>query len=242
MTFKHDFDDKIRFLVLYQDVSKKATVIQKYTGISLRNIQRWIQKTEENINILEREEGQGRKPTIPENVKTKVVRTTRRNPQRSSTRKLASQYSIGKSTADRVLLEKNFKFKKVKKTKELTSEEKSNRVGFCRYMLKQNGKRINNTFFSDEMGYNLSDAHRDKVWNPPRKKIKVEYPTKDVRLNCWGAISSQGATSLHIFKETLDSERYEEILQEHKEEMDELFPQGYNFQHGNLKAHTSAEN
>ncbi len=109
-------------------------------------------------------------------------------------------------------------------------------------MLKQNGKRINNPFFSDEMGYNLSDAHRDKVWNPPRKKIKVEYPTKDVRLNCWGAISSQGATSLHIFKETLDSERYEEILQEHKEEMDELFPKGYNFQHDNLKAHTSAEN
>ena len=61
MTFIHGADNKIRFLVLFQDVSKKATVIQKYTHISLRTIQRWIKKTEDNISILERREGQGRR-------------------------------------------------------------------------------------------------------------------------------------------------------------------------------------
>jgi hypothetical protein len=241
MPFEHNIDDKVRFLVLYQDVSKKPTVIQKYTNISLRNIQRWIKETEENINILERRKGSGRRAVIPEVLKTNLTRTTRRNPNRSSTRKLGSQYSIGKSTADRILVEKNYKYKKPKVSKKLTSEEKDNRVDYCRYMLKQNGKRINNCFFSDEMGINLSDAHRSKVWIPPRKKLKVDYPTKDIRLNCWGAISLAGATSLHIYKGTLDADVYCAILEEHKEEMDQLLPLGFEFQHDNLSAHTKAE-
>jgi transposase len=237
MTFEHHFDNKIRFLVLYQDVSKKPTVIQKYTGISLRTIQRWIQKTEENVNILERQAGQGRKPIIPDNVKENIVRTARRKPNKSSTRKLAHQYNIGKSSVNRVLSEKDYEYKKVKVSKKLTSDEKSNRVKFCRYMLKENGKRINNSFFSDEMGYSLSEAHKEKAWTSSRKRVKVDSPINNVRLNCWGAISAQGATSLHIYKTTLKSDTYCNILQEHKEEMDEILPPGYNFQHDNLKAH-----
>jgi len=124
MVFFHEFDDKVRFLVIYQDVSKKPSVIEKHTKINIRTIQRWIKETEENINILERREGQGRKPTIPEIVRSNVVWTTRRNPQRSSTRSLSKQYNIGKSTVGRVLAEKNYKYKKVKAKKVLTSEEK----------------------------------------------------------------------------------------------------------------------
>jgi len=87
------------------------------------------------------------------------------------------------------------------------------------------------------MGYSLFDAHRDRVWVPPRKKLKADLPKKNARLNCWGAISTEGATSLHIYTETLTSDRYWDILEEHKEEMDQLLPQGYNFQHDNLRAH-----
>lgn len=241
MTFIHTFDNKIRFLVLYQDVSKKSTVIQKYTGISLRTIQDWTAKTEQNINILEHAKGQGRKRSISEAKKKKIVRTARRAPSSSSTRKLANQYEVGKSSTHRVLQEKKFKFAKVKKRKALTPQEMENRVNFCRDMLLRNNKRLRNSFFGDEMGINLSDCHPDKVWIPPRKKVKVDKPKKDVRLNCWGAISYNGATNLHIYKGSLKSDRYENILEEHKEEMDELYPRGYDYHHDNPYVHTAAE-
>jgi len=241
MPFHYDIEDKIRFIVVYQDVSKKPTVIQKYTKIGLRNIQRWIKDTEENINILERRPGSGRRPSIPDNVKSNITRTTRRKPSKSSTRKLSNKYQVSKNSAHRVLKEKKYKYKKPKSGKTLTSEEKADRVDYCEYMLNRNGKRINACFFSDEMGITLSDAHPSRVWNPPRKKVKLEYPVRDTRLNCWGAISSAGATSLHIYKGTLDADRYEKILQEHLDEMDEILPNGFLYQHDNLGAHTKAE-
>ena len=94
MPFHHDIEDKIRFIVVYQDVSKKPTVIQKYTKIGLQNIQRWIKDTEENINILERRPGSGRRPSIPDNVKSNIARTTRRKPSKSSTRSAISIKSV----------------------------------------------------------------------------------------------------------------------------------------------------
>ena len=171
MPFHHDIENKIRFIVVYQDVSKKPTVIQKYTKIGLRNIQRWIKDTEENINILERRPGSGRRPSIPDNVKSNITRTTRRKPSKSSTRKLSNKYQVSKNSAHRVLKEKKYKYKKPKSGKTLTSEEKADRVDYCEYMLNRNGKRINACFFSDEMGITLSDAHPSRVWNPPRKKV-----------------------------------------------------------------------
>lgn len=100
---------------------------------------------------------------------------------------------------------------------------------------------MNTCFYSDEMGITLSDAHKDKVWNPPKKKVKVALPQKDIKLNCWGAISPQGVTSLHIYKGTLNTDTYCDILEEHKHEMDQMFPRGYNFQHDSLPAHVAAE-
>jgi len=241
MTFSYQFDEPTLFLVLYQHVSKKATVIHKYSKIPQATIYRYIEKIEKNINILEQQKGQGRKVSIPDSVKKKVVRTTSRKPHSSTVRSLGNQYNIRKSSLDRILGQKNFSYRKVRVQKALTALEKRNRVIFCKDMIKHKGRKILCTFYSDETGYNLSEAHRTKVWNPPNKQVKVDYPKKDIRVNCWGAISSRGATSLHIFKETLEAVDYEAILNDHQEEMDQLYPDGYHFIHDNLRAHTSAE-
>jgi len=44
-----------------------------------------------------------------------------------------------------------------------------------------------------------------KPWNPPRKKVKVEESRQGIKLNCWAAISENGATKFHIYKETLET-------------------------------------
>ena len=57
------------------------------------------------------------------------------------------------------------------------------------------GRDIDETFFADEMGIWLSDAAAKKAWSGPYKKVKIEKPLKDIKLNCWGAISRNEATS-----------------------------------------------
>ena len=51
----------------------------------------------------------------------------------------------------------------------------------------------------------------------------------------------QAQTSLHIFKGTLDTNTYCDILQNHQAEMNELLPHGFQFQHDNLSVHQKAE-
>ena len=242
MTFIHDIDNKIRFLVLYQDVSKKASVIQKYTGLNIRTIYNWIEKTEQNINILEKAQGQGRRSSIASNIKSNLVRTTRRNPSKTTVRSLSNKYEVGKTTAHHILTEKSFQYCKVQKAKTLTQDEEKKRIVYCRDMINKNGKRIHSSFFADEMGMSLADAHREKVWNPPRKKVKVEEVRKDIKLNCWAAISYNGATKLHIYENNLTAKTYESILDKHKKEMDDLYPEGYYFLHDNSQVHVSTEN
>lgn len=243
MVFTYNIDIKTTFIVVYQYVTKSVPTIHKYTKVPIPTIYDWISKLENNIDIMERQKGGGQAPKLTPELKSRIRRRARSNPNSSSTRRLASQFDISKTSASKVLKEGGFRYNLVpKSTKKLTEEEKENRVQYCRRMLKRKADCLYTTFFSDEMGINLSDAYQKKVWHPPNKKVKVSKPDRDVRLNCWGAVSAQGATSLHIFKGSLDRVKYQAILQEHKEEMEELYPNGYLFIHDNLRAHTAAEN
>ena len=76
-------------------------------------------------------------------------------------------------------------------------------------MLRQGGEKIDNAFYSDEMGIKLSDMHVKKAWvEKSAEKLKVEKPRENIKLNCWGAISRQGATSIEIFENNLNSSKY----------------------------------
>lgn len=58
------------------------------------------------------------------------------------------------------------------------------------------------------MGININETRKNRVWTQPGKKVKAEKPIESVKFNCWGAISKNGATSLHIYKENLNSNLY----------------------------------
>ena len=89
--------------------------------------------------------------------------------------------------------------------------------------------KIYQAFYSGEMGISLSKTRKDKARYSPNKKRRTEKPVKDVKLNCWAAISERGATSHEIFKEILKSCVYHPIIEEPLIEMDELYPEGYYF-------------
>ena len=57
-----NFDQKVQFLVLYNNGTQCLETIHNRTGTSVRTLRDWRQKTEAGINILEIQPGRGRKP------------------------------------------------------------------------------------------------------------------------------------------------------------------------------------
>ena len=240
MTFQHHIDNKTNFLVLFLDAQIKATRIAKILNMSLRTVQDWISKTNQNQDIRKVQKGRP-KPTLTKDVKRKVYRRVREAPAKSSTHSLGAKFEVSSTHVHSLLKKRGLKYQSVNSKEELTEDQKDERIYFCEDMLEEDGQMIDETFFSDEMGIWLSDARIKKAWSGPEKKIKVEKPQRDVKLNCWGAISRQGATSLHIFKDNLTGSTYEDIIDEHIPEMEQLYPEGFYFQHDNSSVHQSAE-
>jgi transposase len=232
---------KIRCLILHQDARLTSENIARVLKRSVRTIRDWTAKIDSGIDITKVNTGRGRKPSISKEEKVNIARTAKRSGSRTSTRKLGSQYKHSKSKVHSILKETGCEYNNKKAKPTLKPDVMEERVEYCKNMLKRRAKPINETFFSDEMGVDLYDLVKSKGWSGPRKKLKVELPTKNVKVNCYGAISRKGATSLHIYEKNLDAELYEEIVQEHQEEMEDLYPEGFKYQHDNLKLHLTAE-
>ena len=83
-------DTKTKFIVLHALTDITSKQISEALGIPYSTARDWTTKTDENIDIRIIAEGRGRKPEITEETKRKIARDVRMNPQKFSTRKLAS--------------------------------------------------------------------------------------------------------------------------------------------------------
>lgn len=236
-----DITIKTRFLVLFLDAKFTSNRISTLLKIPLRTVQDWEKKTKDGKDIRQIKVGRGSKQVVSPGIQGKVARNVREKPFKASTRKLASKYEIGKSTVDSILGKRGFQYKKVTETMVLTDEEKLARMEYCQGMLKWSGRKINQAFFIDETCVWLSDAYKKQAWSKPTKKLKVEKPRVNIKLNVWGAISVRGATSLEIYEGNLDSRRYKEILETHSEEMSKLYRTRHFVIHDNHRAHKASE-
>jgi len=237
-----DIDIKTRFLVLHLDAQMKSTRISDILRTPLRTIQDWIAKTDEGQDIREVGAGRGNKPKVTSKLKQKILRSAREQPNTSSTRKLGAKLDLGKSTIHEIYLQKGLKYQTLGKRPNLTEDQRDDRIDYCLEMTEEDGDKIYETFFSDEMGIRLSEAHQIKAWQTPGKKLKTETLPKNVKVNCWGAISSRGSTSLHIYTENLGAPLYQNIIAKHKTEMELLYPEGFYFVQDNLPCHQASEN
>ena len=84
----HEIDNKIRFLVIYQDVTKNVNSIVHYTGIPERTVRDWVTKTVSGQDILTIKSGRGRKQTIEEDKEEDIANQVREGPYKASLRRL----------------------------------------------------------------------------------------------------------------------------------------------------------
>ena len=107
MTFEYSIDNKTRFVVIYQDVTKTPTRISKLLGIPLSTIHSWIKSLQNDEDIFSVEPGRGRKRAISSEVRNIVARTAKRTPQRSSSQSLGARYEMSHTKVQEIIKTKN---------------------------------------------------------------------------------------------------------------------------------------
>ena len=245
MSDKYGIDDKTRFLVLYLDAQMSVTEIAKI--ISRRNSQtiyRWesLTKYGEDIRIKEKKKCAKRKKAVPEEIENKVIQMVKEHPEGVSMRKLAGRFGVSMNSIKNILVDKGYQYLRYDDTMVYKEEERMIRVEFCKKMLSDDGQLIYRTFFSDEMGIELGNTRKPRAWQIPTEKVRKKSVIGSVRLDCWGAISAQGATSLDVYNKALSGELYRQIITRHKAEMERLYPDGnFYFLQDNHPAHRMDE-
>src|SRR5580698_11363750 len=96
-----EIDPKIRFLVLYRDVTQDLREIHNITGTPLRTLYYWKEKLDKDENIFHVKEGRGRK-RIHEELFSDIREEIEVNPQRVSARATGEKFGIKKSTMARI--------------------------------------------------------------------------------------------------------------------------------------------
>lgn len=226
MCDKFGVDDKTRFLVLYLDIQLRIQEISKIIKRSEWTLRRWESRLKKGEDPRVPKKGRGCKKKITEEMENRVAEMVKENPEGASLKKIAARTGLCIRSVAVILANKGFKYQRFDETVLYKEEEKMVRMEFCRKMLSDDGKLIYRTFFSDEMGIQLNEAHKTRVWQLPNEKIRKKTAAEYVKLDCWGAISAQGATSLDIYKGGMSGDRYRKVVKRHKAEMEALYPDG----------------
>ena len=240
MCEKYDIDDKTRFLVLYFDAQMSIQEISNRIDRSVRTLEAWVRRVKKGEDIRMRIKRKQHKKSISEETENKVIQMLKENPEIASTTKLAARIGITRKSVAKILAKKGYKYKAVviDSSIKYSEEERLDRVDFCTKMLSDDGRLIYLSFFSDEMGIDLNKTHKTKAWQTSTEKVIKKNAAGNVKLNCWGAISAQGATSLDIYEKTINGNSFREVIERHRAEMGMLYSEGdFYFVQDNHPAH-----
>mgnify|MGYP000875144747 FL=1 len=225
MCERYEIDDKTRFLVLHFDAHMGAQEISKAINRSLTTIYNWEARTKNCEDIRLHKKKHRTTNIISEDTQNKIIQLVSENPEGASLRNIAARIGVSKTSIGHVLAKKGFRYKGFDQRIIYDEEEIMNRAAFCKKMLSDEGRLIYRTFFSDEMGIELN-AHKTRAWQPAAEKMRKKSVAENIKLCCWGAISAQGATSIEIYKKGMKGDFFRQVIERHKEEMENLYPDG----------------
>ena len=149
----------------------------------------------------------------PQNVE--AVRAALLRSPGKSTRKAAAQLGISRRSVQRILkLDLHLYPYKITVLPKLTAANKHQRLAFAEWAVNQD-VLLNNVWFSDEAHFHLDgvvNKQNVRFWafeNPHVLHEKVHHAP---RITVWAAISSHGIIGPFFFEQTVNSERYLNML------------------------------
>lgn len=156
----------------------------------------------------------GRKSKINQREKRSICRKVR--DKKISLRRVESELNkkISRSTIHRIILESNLSYQKLKRGPALSEEHKLRRKMFAKELLLKGRERLNEIIFSDEKRFTLTgpDGFRG-YWKDLRSK--PQYFSRKLYspgVMVWGCIGEAGTLSLEFVSGTINSLKYQEIL------------------------------
>ncbi|CAF4947754.1 unnamed protein product, partial [Rotaria magnacalcarata] len=186
--------------------------------VSLRTIKLWVKMLNQTGSI-----DLSHSPGLPRTVRTKAniskVKYRLAQKKQISSRRLAAEINISRTSARRILREDLgcFPYKKIKQPR-LTDLQKNKRVKFANRVLNHCTKNDTERWlFSDEKYFDLDGVYNvqnDRVWAVSRAEAdrqgaihqKTKFPTK---VMVWLGVCAQGLTEPVIIEhETMNAERY----------------------------------
>ncbi|CAF5183041.1 unnamed protein product, partial [Rotaria magnacalcarata] len=190
--------------------------------VSMQTIKLWIKKVR-NTGSIELSSPPGR----PRTARTKANMLKAKqclDQKRVSTRRLAAEMNISKSSIHRILRKDLgcFPYKKIKQPK-LTDVQKKKRVKFANWVLNSYTKGdITRWLFSDEKYFDLNGTYHnqnDRIWAISReeadKRGAIYETTKfSVKVMVWLGVCSEGLSVPVTFEDgSMDAQRYiDEVL------------------------------
>lgn len=141
--------------------------------------------------------------------------------ERPTIRKSAPQLGLTNTTFHRILT-KHLKLKayKIQVGQPLTERHKEQRVFFAKLMLDRFEKQELNfekIWFSDECHFHLDgyvNRQNYRFWGSEPPHVLVEKPLHSQRVTVWCGISGKGIVGPFFFTETVNGDRYLEMLEQ----------------------------
>jgi transposase len=211
-------------------------VIAKKLKVHIKSIPRMV-RTAKLRRTTARKTGSGRPKKLTAERQRQIRDQLRRSPTSTAT-SLTESLSLPCSpvTVRNFLKKAGFTHKFPRLIPYLTSDHKKRRLEWAKAHKNYDFHRV---VFSDECSVWL-DTAAGKCWVRKGRDLMLPRPMSRSKLHLWGAISSEGKVSLHIFTGILTARRYIEILRENLiSQAHFLFNNSWVFQQDNDPKHTA---
>ncbi len=181
-------------------------------------IKRTFERFRETGTVEDRERS-GRPPKITEE-KINEVRDFIQNEPQSSVRAVATDCSVSRGTAHRIMRDYlGLKPYKAQFVQQLYEEDTQDRVDMCKTLIPmlQDKSIQENIFFSDEATFylhGLVNKHNVRYWSEDNPHATIETVMNSPKLNVWCAMSRTHLIGPFFFEgDTVNGEKYLSMLQ-----------------------------
>lgn len=246
MTFSHE--ERLFVIKRYYE-SRSYKVVRESFGkefnkvINDKAIQRIVNKLEISYTLLDLP-GKGRKSTITLEKQEEVHTQMTQNPTTSS-RRLAKQVGLSHTTTYRLMRNNMYPYR-ISVKHELKPADYANRRAFCRWFLNFTHRSrtvLDLCFFSDEAWFHLSgyvNSQNYRIWSAENPHTYRETALHPEKIGVWCAMSRKRIVGPIFFTQTINTERYQAIIQDFVALLEEDERFAY-FQQDGARAHVSVE-
>ena len=183
-------------------------------------VHRWVQRFLETGDINRRSAGSGRPMTASGDHSQDTVQEAVSADPNVSIRQIAMDTGISKSSVGRCMKKLNLHPYSYTMVQELTGDDDDRRLEFCEWIRQRvstNDNFYKQIVFSDEAVFHVNgtvNRHNLHYWNVDNPHVKFERFQDRQSVTVWCMLSSTGVIDYNIDFQTMNGERYCQVLQD----------------------------